>query len=132
MSRPVVIVDYDPRWPVIYEEEKLLILSVDGYRILGVEHIGSTAVVGLGAKPIVDIMVGISGLSEADDLLLLLREIGYKDVTRQLDDSEWYYCLGKIIHGEEVWLQNFHLHLIKFRSETWDAPSIPRFPTKSS
>jgi hypothetical protein len=79
--------------------------GVAGHRILGVEHIGSTAVVGLGAKPIVDIMAGVNGPSGADELLPLLREIGYEDVTRELGDSERYYCLGKVIHGEDVWLR---------------------------
>jgi GrpB-like predicted nucleotidyltransferase (UPF0157 family) len=120
MSFPVVIVDYDPRWLLVYEEEKRCILGVAGNRVLGVEHIGSTSVIGLGAKPIVDIMVGVNGQSDADTLLPLLREIGYANVTRQSGDSEWYYCLSKVIHGQEVWLQNFHLHLIKFRSNTWE------------
>ena len=119
MSCPVVIVDYNPRWSLIYEEEKLRILGVAGSRILDVAHIGSTAVVGLGGKPIVDIMAGVNGSSNADELLSLLREIGYKDVIRQLGHSEWYYCLRKVVYGEEAWLQNFHLHLMKFRSEIW-------------
>ena len=120
MSCPVVIVDYDPRWPLIYEEEKFCILVVAGSRILDVAHIGSTAVVGLGAKPIVDIMAGVNGSSDADGLLPLFRKIGYEDVIRQLGHSEWYYCLRKVVLGEGAWLQNFHLHLIKFRSETWE------------
>ena len=120
MSCPVVIVDYDPRWPLIYEEEKLCILGVADSRILDVAQIGSTAVVGLGAKPIVDIMAGVNSSSDADELLPLLSEIGYKDVIRHLGHSKWYYCLRKVVHGEEAWLQNFHLHLIKFRSETWE------------
>jgi GrpB-like predicted nucleotidyltransferase (UPF0157 family) len=120
VSCSVVIVDYDPRWPLIYEEEKLCILGVADSRILDVAHIGSTAVVGLGAKPIVDIMAGVNVSSDADELLPLLREIGYQDVIRQLGHSEWYYCLRKVVHGKEAWLQNFHLHLMKFRSETWE------------
>jgi GrpB-like predicted nucleotidyltransferase (UPF0157 family) len=58
VSCPVVIVDYDDRWPVIYEEAKQRILTVAGHKIVGVEHIGSTSIVGLGANPIVDIMGG--------------------------------------------------------------------------
>jgi GrpB-like predicted nucleotidyltransferase (UPF0157 family) len=120
VSCPVAIVNYDPRWPLIYEEEKHCILGVGGSRILDVARIGSTAVVGLGAKPIVDIMVGVKCSSDADELLPLLREIGYKDAIRQLGHSEWYYCLRQVVHGEEPWLQDFHLHLMKFRSETWE------------
>ncbi len=111
--------DYDPRWPIIFEEEKQRILAVAGHRIIGIEHIGSSAVVGLGAKPIIDIMAGVNCPSDADELLALLGEIGYRDVTRQSGASEWYYCLSKVIHGQ-VWLQNFHLHLMKFRSKTWE------------
>lgn len=120
MSHSIVIVEYDFRWPHIYEEEKLCILDAAGNRILGVEHIGSTAVVGLGAKPIIDIMAGASGSNVADELLPLLREIGYTKVIQQSGHSEWYYCLNKAINGEETWLQNFHLHLMKFKSETWE------------
>jgi GrpB-like predicted nucleotidyltransferase (UPF0157 family) len=65
-------------------------------------------------------MAGVNGSYDADELLPLLREIGYKDVIQQLDHSEWYYCLRKVVHGKEAWLQNFHLHLMKFRSETWE------------
>lgn len=121
-----MIVDYNPRWPLIYEEEKKHILAVAGHKIIDVEHIGSTAVVNLGAKPIVDIMAGVEGISDADEVLLLLRSIGYKDVKQQLGDSEWYYCLSKVIHEQEVRLQNFHLHLMKFRSETWERHIIFR------
>jgi GrpB-like predicted nucleotidyltransferase (UPF0157 family) len=88
VSGPVIIVNYDPRWSLVYEEKKLCILGVAGSRILDVAHIGSTAVVGLGAKPIVDIMAGVNGSSDADELLPLLREIGYKDVIRQLGHSK--------------------------------------------
>jgi GrpB-like predicted nucleotidyltransferase (UPF0157 family) len=57
MAHPVIIVDYDSQWPAIYEEEKQRILTVGGAKVLGIEHIGSTSVLGLGAKPIIDITV---------------------------------------------------------------------------
>ena len=119
MSNPVVIVDYTHRWPLIYEKERHHIVAVARHRVLSVEHIGSTAVVGLGAKPIIDIMLGVNGLPDAGELLSLLGKIGYEEAIRQQGDSEWYYCLKKIAHEEDVWCRNFHLHLMKFRSETW-------------
>lgn len=112
--------DYDPRWPAIYEEEKRCILNVIGHKVLGIEHIGSTAVIGLGAKPIIDIMAGVNGLTDANELIPLLREIGYEDVTPEPRHPEWYYCLGKVYREENAGLENFHLHLMKFRSETWE------------
>ena len=119
MSYPVVIINHDSRWPLIYEEEKRRILDVGSHKILSLEHIGSTSVVGLGAKPIIDIMAGVNELSDADGLLPVLSAIGYKNSVRQSGDPEWYYCLSKIIYGKEAWLQNLHLHLMKFKSQTW-------------
>ena len=57
MTRPVIIVEYDFHWPVVYEEEKELILVLVGDKVQGIEHIGSTSAAGLGAKPIIDITV---------------------------------------------------------------------------
>ena len=112
--------DYDSRWSTIYDGEKLRILSSLGSKVLAIEHIGSTAVAGLSAKPTIDIMVGVTSLTDADALLPLFREIGYEDVTPETGDPEWYYCLGKVYRGEKVSLNNFHLHLMKFKSSTWE------------
>ena len=56
-QREVQIVDYDPSWPDVFEEHRRRILSAVGETARTVEHIGSTAVPELAAKPIVDIMV---------------------------------------------------------------------------
>ena len=65
MSVRVVIVDYDPAWPQMYEEEKALILGAMGERLLAIEHVGSTSVPGLAAKPIIDIIAGVRRLDDA-------------------------------------------------------------------
>ena len=114
MDNPVVIVDYDPQWPTFYEKEKELIIKALEGRTRAVEHVGSTAVPGLGGKNIVDIMVGVRNLDEATKYLSPLRILGYRDVTPQPDNAEWYYCLGKGHHSV-----GYHLHLVKFNSEHW-------------
>ena len=115
MSRPVVIVDYDPRWPLLFEEEKKLILETARHKVLAVEHIGSTAVRGLAAKPIIDMMAGVHGSSDADECLSLLARVGYDHVTPEPDNQEWFYCLGKGPHSV-----GYHLHLIRYRSNHWN------------
>ena len=95
VPRPIVIVDYDPKWPILYEEEKRRILEAVGHKVLAVEHIGSTAVPGLGAKPIIDIMAGVEHVADVDECVLLLQDIGYDVVTPQPETPDWYYCLGK-------------------------------------
>ena len=86
---------YDPRWPILCEEEKRRILGAIGHKVLAIEHIGSTAVPGLGAKPIIDIMAGVHQAADAEECLPLLQSLGYNDVTLQPGNPEWYYCLGK-------------------------------------
>jgi GrpB-like predicted nucleotidyltransferase (UPF0157 family) len=76
-------------------------------------------VAGLGAKPIIDIIIGVNGLADVDEFLPLLREICCEDVTPEPGQQEWYYRLGRIYWGDKMRLQNFHLHLVKFGSETW-------------
>ena len=120
MLRAVMIVDYDPLWPVLYEEEKHHILEAIGHKIIVVEHIGSTAVPGLGGKPIIDILVGVRRATDAGECVPLLQDLDYKGVTPQPEELDWYYCLSKTYTGETVKLRNYHLHLVKFMSDHWE------------
>jgi GrpB-like predicted nucleotidyltransferase (UPF0157 family) len=63
MPDPVIIIDYNPRWPTSYEEEKTHILHAIGDYVQDIQHVGSTSVPRLGAKPIIDIMIGIHNLT---------------------------------------------------------------------
>ena len=59
VKEEVAVVPYDPRWPDLFERERLHLLScLPSNLIERIEHFGSTAVPGLSAKPIVDILVG--------------------------------------------------------------------------
>jgi len=122
VPKPVEIVDYDPRWPFLYEMEKSSILEAAGSKILAIEHIGSTAVPGLGAKPIIDIMAGVEHATDADECVRLLRPIGYDNVTPQPETPDWYYCLGKGPHSV-----GYHLHLVRFGSDHWDKHILFRY-----
>jgi len=82
VTHPVNIVEYDPDWPNIFEEEKKNILQTIGEKVLSINHIGSTAVPGLGGKNIVDMVVGLDGAESADEVLPALEQIGYDDMTR--------------------------------------------------
>jgi GrpB-like predicted nucleotidyltransferase (UPF0157 family) len=52
---PVVVLPYDPAWPEVYDEVRARLVGALGDRILSVEHVGSTAVPGLAAKPYIDV-----------------------------------------------------------------------------
>ena len=116
MPHHVRIVDYDPRWPILYEEEKRRVLEHVGNKVVAIEHIGSTAVPRLGGKPIIDVMAGVLRSSDADECVLLLHD-DCKDVTPEPDNPEWYYCLGKSCQNEPAYY--IHLHLVKYLSDHW-------------
>ena len=59
-QREIVVVDYDSGWPQRFEQERGRIESALGDRAHAIEHIGSTAVPGLAAKPIVDVLVTVA------------------------------------------------------------------------
>ena len=55
-------IEYDPDWPALYEQEQIRILAAIGEYIDDIQHVGSTSVPGLGAKPIIDIMIALPDL----------------------------------------------------------------------
>jgi len=75
--RKVEIVDYDPAWVRAYEIERRRICAAISYPNICVEHIGSTAVPGLAAKPIIDILIGVPRLRDAVDCIPRLTALGY-------------------------------------------------------
>jgi len=73
----VTIAEYDPQWPTRFEHERARIGSALGERAKRIEHIGSTAVRGLAAKPIVDILVLVDDVEDDAAHVKLLETAGY-------------------------------------------------------
>lgn len=61
----IAVCDYDPMWSVMFEQERTRVHGRLGSIVTTIEHIGSTAVPGLAAKPIIDLLVGVRSLAEA-------------------------------------------------------------------
>ena len=76
-TRRVVVVPYDEKWEYAFEKIKNEIEAVIGDVILGIEHVGSTSVKGLSAKPCIDIDVVIKDYSVFDEIVRRLVTIGY-------------------------------------------------------
>src|SRR5262249_5932608 len=62
---PIVVIDYDPAWPALFEQERANLAAALGALVVTIEHVGSTAVPGLAAKPIIDLLVGVRSLEDA-------------------------------------------------------------------
>jgi GrpB-like predicted nucleotidyltransferase (UPF0157 family) len=74
----VRVLPYDSHWPARYEAEAKRILEVAGEVVVRVHHIGSTAVPGLCAKPVIDILLEVSGLAELDAVSPRIESLGYE------------------------------------------------------
>jgi GrpB-like predicted nucleotidyltransferase (UPF0157 family) len=77
-SELVELVDHDPSWAELFEQERDRLLPVFDGSVVAVEHIGSTSVPGLCAKPIVDIAVGLGELELTDEQIAGMEELGYE------------------------------------------------------
>ena len=75
--RPIRVVDYDPDWPRVFGELRAVLDGHLGDVALAIEHVGSTSVPGLVAKPIIDLVVVIRSRQDLPQAVSLLAELGY-------------------------------------------------------
>ncbi len=76
--RAVVLVDPDPAWPAVFAEEAARLARVLGEALIAIHHIGSTAVPGLAAKPILDLLPIVRSLEAVDGARAALEAEGYE------------------------------------------------------
>lgn len=86
-KREIRIDDYDTDWPEKFETHARIIAEALGGSALRVEHIGSTSVPGLGAKPIIDILVVVPGSADESAYLPPLEAAGY---VLRVREPDWY------------------------------------------
>jgi GrpB-like predicted nucleotidyltransferase (UPF0157 family) len=77
-DKGVELVPYDKRWPELFEAERAELMTLRAHGIKDIQHVGSTAIPGLAAKPIVDVMVGVEPLLVGQGLLDALKRLGYE------------------------------------------------------
>ena len=110
-----VIVPYNPRWADLFVQEKERLLRLFTGTTVEIEHIGSTAVPGLGGEPVIDVLLGVLGLEQVQKRILALQEMGYRFVPElESQDHE-----GKIFVIEAAGKHTHHLHVVEMRSEFW-------------
>ena len=110
-NQSIIIAPYDAAWPELFNKEKKLIEHALGKNALAIEHIGSTAVQGLAAKPIIDIMIGVADLSGADKHALKpLIELGYEYVPEyEVQAPDRRYFRKRTIAGVT---QGYNIHMV--------------------
>ena len=102
LTAPIVLVDYDPEWPVLFEREAERIRAALGDDVRTLEHVGSTSVPGLAAKPIVDMVLAVPDSSDEASYVPRLEAAGYVLTIREPD---WFE--HRVFKGPDT---NVNLH----------------------
>lgn len=108
----IEVVAYDPRWPDIFAAERKRLLVLQNHPFLTIEHIGSTAVPDLAAKPVIDMMAAVEQLADCDALLDDLARYGYRLVPTGMRNRLLFRAPA------QAPASFFHLHIVE--QNTWD------------
>jgi len=115
-QEPITLVDYNPKWEAEYEKEEQQIRNVAGEHLKEIEHIGSTSIPGLAAKPIIDIMAGVETLEDADQCIELLQSLGWGYAPQFEKDTPHRRYFRKMASENHT----HHLHMVKITSDWWE------------
>jgi len=116
IHEPVHLVPYDPAWPARFEDERRRLSAVLGDA--AIEHVGSTAVTGLAAKPVIDVLAAVASMAAADAALPALVAAGYHtsaEFNATLVTRRW---LMRQAGGHRT----HRLHLVVAGSAEWHDP----------
>ena len=105
--------EYDASWPSKFELEKNFLMSIAGHwNEGGIEHVGSTSIPGMKAKPVIDIMFGVKSLQGSLPAIDLLVSNGYQYWPYKKEVMHWF-CKPSDSY------RTHHLHLIPYQSPLW-------------
>lgn len=115
IAQPVTIADHDPAWAAAFEAERARLAALLPGTFVAIEHIGSTAVPGLRAKPLIDLLAGVRTIDEAYAINDAMDRIGYTTspaLNASLQTRQWFMRQsgGRRTH---------HLHVVVHDSDDW-------------
>jgi GrpB-like predicted nucleotidyltransferase (UPF0157 family) len=109
----VEVVPYNANWPSQFEAERVLLQRALSPWLVGeIQHVGSTAVVGLAAKPVIDIMAPVASLRESEAAIAAASQLGYLHHPYRGEVMHWFCKPSPLV-------RTHHLHLIPFESQLW-------------
>jgi GrpB-like predicted nucleotidyltransferase (UPF0157 family) len=114
----VEIASYDPRWPLLFNEEVERLRTVlDPSMIVGIEHFGSTAISGLSAKPIIDILIAVRSLAAAQITFVeALRNLEYVYWSENPKKDRMFFVKGMPPFGSK---RSHHVHVTELHGQMW-------------
>ena len=131
IEQPVALADYDPVWPKMFEVERQRLMKALPGTFIEIEHIGSTAVEGMRAKPLIDMLAGVATMDDAFAINQVLDRIGYTtspELNASLKTRQWFmrqsggrrtHHLHVVVHDDHEWWVR-----VKFRDRLRRDPEI--------
>lgn len=122
LQEEVSLVPYDPAWPRMFAEEKRHLLDcLPEGMIWRIEHFGSTAIPGLAAKPIVDVLVEVGSLEETKaSIAPVLEAQGYDYFWRATHGEDGPPSYAWFIKRNSAGVRTHHIHMVESDFEHWD------------
>lgn len=104
---PIIVASYDPEWPQLFHQQAMRLRAALGDVALRIDHIGSTAIPGLPAKPIIDIQVSVATFEPLDAFRLPLEAIGYVFRAGNLERTKRYFREAPGTHRTHVHVRQY-------------------------
>lgn len=129
----ISIIPYNPEWPLLFEKEsEFLRHKLPASLIARIEHFGSTAIPGLAAKPIIDMLVEVNSLEEAQKQIVpLLESEGYDYFWRMDSQHPYAWFIKRNAEGKRT----HHIHMVEVDSMLWERlyfrDYLKKFPTEA-
>lgn len=108
---------YDDEWPSMARNEINYLKKIIPHLIVDIEHIGSTSIPNLDAKPIIDIMVGVTSLDDARSTIEPMEQIGYSYWKDNPFTEHFFFVKGLPSIGGNG--RSHHVHVIERDSDFW-------------
>ena len=112
IDEKIHIEEHNPEWIMEYEYEKRQLCETLGDAVLGIEHIGSTSIPGIWAKPIVDILIGVKSLPIDRYLINKVIELGYEYFGESGVSGRFYF--------RKRFPKGFNVHITQIGNEIWN------------
>ncbi len=109
----VKLARFSPEWIKLYKDEEKRLENAIGSSVIDIQHIGSTSIPWLCAKPIIDILVGVDSMRTADKTISIMEKIGYRFKGEAGIPGRYFFVKGT----EDK--RTHHLHMIVHNTERW-------------
>jgi len=111
----VKLVPHDDSWSIIFEETKKELLNLIGHLILDIQHVGSTSIKNIKAKPIIDVVILVDNLNVINQMINILEKNGYEYRGDGGDDGGYLF-----VKCSEPDIRTNHIHIVQKNDIQWD------------